>query len=85
MELALDTWSAHLGKGSPPGVCPLLTLAGPGVGVDPQAAPTGALAGSTHKGPGTVPSITGLMYTPLLSTRGQPVSKHHPPSQILCF
>lgn len=26
------------------------------------------------------PSITGLMYTPLLSTRGQPVSKHHPPS-----
>lgn len=83
---ALDTWSAHLGKGSPPGICPLLSLAGPGMAVDPQGSASGSSGRCYSERPGTAPpSIPGLMYTPLLSTRGQPNSKHHPPTQIPCF
>ena len=52
---ALDTWSAHLGKGSPPGVCPRLSLAGPGVSVDPQGSASGSSGRCYSQRPGNCP------------------------------
>ena len=61
---ALDTWSAHFSKGSPPGVCPLLSLAGPGMAVDPQGSTSGSSGRCYSRRPGDCPSIHSRSHVP---------------------